>query len=536
MVFIGRLFGIVCSILFLGLAAHAQLDIEQSTSIAERAKARSALFADMPAISERLSASEPQLALIDKQTWRYRAYINQTQIDDPDKQLPAANIVSFSYEALGVDNPAERPIMFAYNGGPGSTSVWLHMGAWGPKRVDTPGSPETYLAPPYALKDNQGFLIDVADLVFVDPVNTGLSAPIDTPETSAFNGVSADARSQCLFVRNWLKANNRLSSPIYVAGESYGSLRVAAMHTHPICRTLNLKFDGLILVSGLIDMEARRKSPYREIASFPTSAAIAWYHGLPDQTLWENNFSDYISAARAFATKRIGPDLLLGGYQSAEDKSKLESDLVEFLGIETDQNLPIAPQILRSQLPGLGRSCLYDARFMCNQDQQNSLGSPLPPLSIDALGDVFVEHLEQFVQGTQAFDIGETYTWRGNPALFQKWDYNRGSQASPVSKLETPRALAVREKMQHMAIQRYVKLGAPDLADGLRPPYRTRIMVASGYHDIITPFFGMEFPLKRAGVTIDALHLYEGGHMMYLDEKTGHQLAADVRSFIRNKN
>ncbi len=527
---------IILSLIFclgLSLPASGQDDTAQTkvqTAI-EKFKHRQEAYSALPAFSERLASSEAISVTLDGITLSYGAHVNRTHIDDVDDILPDADVVSFSYERIGDNSDITRPVLFAFNGGPGSTSVWLHMGAWGPQRIDTPGEPSAYRPPPYGLQPNQGFLIDVADLVFVDPVNTGLSALTEEGDATAFNGLRTDARAQCLFVRNWMKANDRIGAPIYLAGESYGTLRIAAMQAHPVCRQLGLRFDGLIFVSGLLDLRGRSISPQNTIMRFPTQAALSWYHGKIDKTEWNNSLDEYLDAARRFAVMRIGPAFLQSSYVDTDALSALREETAAFLGLELETSGSLVPSQSQYALPEKGHPALYDGRYMKLRTDKGHGMSPLPPISMDALGAAFTSGLRTHMFTVTGLDIGEAYTWRGDNMFNGNWDYrfiNTGLFSSGTNMAERlPRQVRPTRK-DTMTI---IKLDTYALTSG-RAHKDLRIMVASGLHDRATPFFGMQYPLEQARVKIDALHLYPGGHMMYLDEITGRQLAADVRSFI----
>ena len=229
-----------------------------------------------------------------------------------DKGVPEASIFSFSYLKAGVKDYSRRPVSFVFNGGPGSSSVWLHLGVFGPKRVVVPSEAEDDGAAPFQLIDNELSLLDVTDIVLVDPVGTGFSKALGEQEGKAFWGIKQDADSLARFVRQWLKEHKRWNSPKYLAGESYGTIRAAAL-----TKALNPGFDdvalnGVMLISTILDTGGARPAPHNDmvpITYLPTYAATAWYHGkVPDQPELE----PFLQEARTFALTEYASALMLG--------------------------------------------------------------------------------------------------------------------------------------------------------------------------------------------------------------------------------
>ncbi len=186
------------------------------------------------------------------QTVKYTATAGETYLKDEDGK-PKASIFSIAYIKDDISDPATRPVTFLWNGGPGSCSVWLHMGAFGPKRVVVPSDAKDDGAPPFAMEDNPLTILDVTDLVFVDPVGTGYSRPLGEHEGNEFWGVSEDARSIAEFIRAWITTNKRWASPKYIGGESYGTTRSAAVINELEGGFDDVAINGLILISTVMD-------------------------------------------------------------------------------------------------------------------------------------------------------------------------------------------------------------------------------------------------------------------------------------------
>ena len=212
------------------------------------------------------------------ETIKYRTVASETYLRN-EKDEPIASIFSVSYVRDGITDRSKRPVTFVFNGGPGSASLWLHMGAFGPKRVITPSDASGVGAPPYTIVDNQNSLLDVSDLVFIDPVGTGFSRPLGETEGKEFYGVNEDAESIAEFIRLWLTTNGRWNSPKFVAGESYGTTRAAALTEKLQGGWNGIGLNGVILMSAILDFQNARFAPGNDsahIGFFPTEAAIAW--------------------------------------------------------------------------------------------------------------------------------------------------------------------------------------------------------------------------------------------------------------------
>ncbi|HKX46446.1 MAG TPA: peptidase S10, partial [Planctomycetota bacterium] len=228
-----------------------------------------------------------------------------------------ASVFHVAYLEAGLGEDAEalaaRPVTFCFNGGPGSSSVWLHLGAFGPRRVDL-GEDGFRLAPPFRLVDNPHGLLDLTDLVFVDPVTTGYSRAAEGVDDKDFHGVDADVESVGEFVRLWLTRNGRWTSPIYLAGESYGTTRAAKLARH-LQERHGIYPSGAVLVSSILQFGTARFDtgndlPY--VLFLPTYAATAWYHGRLDAELQALPVADLAARARAFALGPYAAALLRG--------------------------------------------------------------------------------------------------------------------------------------------------------------------------------------------------------------------------------
>ena len=471
-----------------------------------------------PLEREVLGQSETRAITLGDTSINYRLTVDRIGIFDRTDVIPPADVVSFSYEAEAesVADAAERPVIFAFNGGPGSASLWLHMGAWGPQRIERGGSATDFGEMPYSLEANPGFLLDAADIVFVDPVNTGLSKPRDNTFDNivTYSSLRRDARGNCLFAKNWLRSRGADNRPVYFAGESYGSLRVAAMTAHPICKRQRFNLRGLIMVSGLLDLAARADQTEKVVEAFPTYAAIAWFHGKIDKSKFDNDFEAFVAAAQDMAVRDLGPALFQRGFVDQEIIDAAREKACDFLGIEqVAPNYCLSIQaILQDQS---FRPCVYDARFNCRGVRR---GYPYYPPGLDALGAEFARHLRSHVLEETGFDIGADFTWRGPSISHGNWDWrfqpNNWGRGVNMAEHLTP----------NTAHSRPSRFGSRQKS--------IRVLSLSGTYDLIAPYFGMERAFVRAGVTFEQIN-YEAGHMMYMDRDIAIKLADDIRRFIR---
>ncbi len=211
----------------------------------------------------------------------YSVTASETVLKATDGKEKAA-IFSIAYIKKDVSDPAERPITFLFNGGPGSASLWLHMGAFGPRRVAIPSDAKDDGAPPYPIVHNDFSLLDVTDMVFIDPVGTGFSKVLGDTKKEDFYGINEDARAVGDFIRVWLNRNGRWNSPKYIGGESYGTTRSAAVINELEGRYNDVAFNGVLLISTILDFTAEAPEEGNELSPMiylPTMAATAWYHG-----------------------------------------------------------------------------------------------------------------------------------------------------------------------------------------------------------------------------------------------------------------
>ena len=420
-------------------------------------------------------------------------------------------IFYIAYTAEEGSAPADRPLTFSFNGGPGSSSVWLHLGALGPRRVkmlEDGGLP----APPYSLVDNESSWLDLTDLVFIDPVGTGYSRPETEADGEKFWGLEQDIRSVGEFIRLYLTRNERWASPLYLVGESYGTTRAAGLSGYLVNRS-GIAFNGVLLVSTVLDFGEIRFGegndlPY--LTFFPTYAATAWYHGALREE-WPS-LDDLLTEARRFAYEDYWPALARGAELAPAERSRIAAEAARLTGLDPDwvedADLRIEAgrfrkELLRDRGRTVGR---LDSRFLGRDRDDAGETFEFDP-SMAAIRAPYTAAFNDYVRRELGYEDEKHYWILGGG--IGRWDFGGGNGYA-----ETRSSL--RDAM-------------------LRNPYM-RVFVASGYYDMATPFFGAEYTMNHLGIPPElreniTIAEYEAGHMMYIDEPSLVKFKVDVAAF-----
>lgn len=443
----------------------------------------------------------------------YTATAGETFLRAEDGTARAA-IFSVSY----VREPRDpnRPVTFLFNGGPGSGSVWLHMGAFGPRRVAIPSDGTDDGAPPYPIVDNPDSLLDVTDLVFIDPVGTGFSHALGDTNPQDYYGVTKDAQSVAQFIRLWLNANGRWNSPKYLGGESYGTTRTAAVLNQLEGTYNDVALNGIILISTILDFGAGADTPGNEmthILNLPSMAATALYHGKAEAPSVEQ----FVEEARAFATGPYAHALLQGARLSAQERAAVRRELGRFTGLsETyleQADLRVTPdrfykELLRDRGLTVGR---LDARYT-GRDYDNAGETPDNDPSFYGIDAGYTAAVNQHIRETLGFRSDRSYVTIGPVG---PWDWRLGGGRDNDV---------------------YVNV-APYIGRAMRENSGLRVFVGQGYYDFATPFFAAEYSLTRTGIPQDRIRFayYGSGHMMYVRDEDRSALSRDVRAFIRDR-
>ena len=449
-------------------------------------------------------------------TVAYTATAGETYLKDKDGK-PTASIFSTSYikdGPKGDRGDPSRPITFLYNGGPGSGSVWLHMGAFGPKRVHIPDAKDDG-APPYPITDNPDSLLDVTDLVFIDPVGTGFSHALGKTDPKSFYGVTADAKSISEFIRLWLNDNGRWNSPKFIGGESYGTTRSAALINQLEGQYNDVAVNGVILISTILDFGAEAETEGNEmqyVVTLPSMAAVAAYHKhLPQQPAALEPFLD---EARAFARGPYITALLKGNQLPADERAAVRKQLAGFTGLSEDYlekaNLRVTPnrfykELLRDRGTSIGR---LDSRYL-GIDYDNAGENPDNDPSFYGIDGSYTAAINSWARDGLGYKTDRQYVTIGGVG---PWDWKLGDGRDDTT---------------------YVNV-APYLSKALRENSGMKVFVGQGYYDFATPFFGAEQSLTRPGFPAGRVEFnyYNAGHMMYVHDADLAKLSKDIRSFI----
>lgn len=454
-------------------------------------------------------------------TIRYKAVGKETFIKNGENE-PIGAMWSVAYLQEGVTDLSRRPVTFIFNGGPGSASIWLHMGFFGPKvvKVDSDAATDDGGAP-YPIVSNSQCLLDITDLVFVDPIGTGYSVPVGSGKGADFWGLNEDASSVAQFIRTWITENKRWNSPKYIAGESFGTTRAAAVAAELEGAGQNVALNGLVLISQAVDYQGST-SVHDNVISYltylPSMAATAWYHKKAGQG---KTLPEFVQECREFTTNVYAPALIKGSLLPAEQREAIASQLAYFTGLSKDYVLRsdlrilmhrFQKQLLSTEGFAIGR---LDGRFKGDEADDVAEGPTLGDASDYQADAAYTAALNHYFAGdlgiamyrpyiTSNEEVGSAWRWRDVPDG-QYWE--------PV----------------------YVNV-ARKLGDVMRRNKDMRVLVACGYYDLITPFFDAEYTFARNGIPSNMVKLtyYEGGHMMYNHQPAFDQLVRDIRAFIGN--
>ncbi len=451
---------------------------------------------------------------INGQTLKYTA-VAGTLVLRKEDGTPTASIFYTAYTKDDVADLSKRPITFAFNGGPGSSSVWLHLGSLGPKRVvmDPEGQP---LPPPYKFADNPYTILDQTDLVFIDPVSTGYSRAAVEADAKNFHGLTGDVNSVGEFIRLYTSRNSRWDSPKFLAGESYGTTRAAALSGH-LQDSLGIYLNGIILMSSVLDFQTIREDPGNDlpyVLYVPTFTAAAWYHKKLPKDLQSAGLAKAVEESQRFASGPYTLALFKGDSISAEERAATVKNLSRFTGLSPQFieqcNLRVSPgrfrkELLRDQRRSLGR---YDSRLE-GVDEDAASDRPDYDASYASVQGAFTAAWNQYVHNELKFESDlpyEVLTDRVQPWSFREYE------------------------------NRYVNV-AETLRDAMTQNAGLRVFVANGYYDLATPFLATEYTFNH--MLLDpklrdhvSMGFYEAGHMMYTQLKSLEKLKQDISGFV----
>ena len=466
---------------------------------------------------EAFRVESEHVSVIGGRTLGYTAIVERTVIPGAGEEI-RASIISTSYF---LRSDVMRPVVFAFNGGPASASFWLHLGMLGPRRLDLDGDdglgvhPPT--SPPFHLVDNAESLLDVADIVLYDPPDTGYSRTLG--ETAhGFHSVEADAKATVEFIRAWLTRHRRWNAPKYMLGESYGSIRAAAV-ADPLAGGVNttgkldaISLNGVILLSQTMD-QSQKGGDLRLLSSLTTMAAVAHYHGEHhDNSL---GLEHHVEQARRFVAEDYVVALYAGASLEAAERHRIAARLAELIGLPRalllEKNLRIdskdfARELLRDRGLHVG---LYDGRYSLPQlaagddlvGDDPAMGQYTPAF-VAAINDYFYREL--------GVDLPLRYETVNFQGVYRHWDYGNGP-GNPANTNFAPR-----------------------LAKAMRRNPAMKLFVGCGYYDLATPIGDAEYTLLHASIEMKRVQFgyYESGHLPYLGMQSRRNLAADLRKFM----
>ncbi len=431
---------------------------------------------------------------------------------DYEGEKPKAQFFFVAYTKDGVENPVERPLTFSFNGGPGSSSVWLHLGVLGPRRVVMTyegGLPK----PPCQLTDNEFSLLDQTDLVFIDPISTGYSRPADGERAKQFHGFKKDIESVGDFIRLYTTRYNRWLSPKFLIGESYGTTRASGLSGY-LQERHGLYLNGIMLVStalnfGTIDFTPGNELPY--VLFLPSYAATAWYHRAlrirrPLQSL--------LAEVERFAVNEYAPALMKGGALPKRERNAILEKLARYTGLSIDyldrSNLRVPDfrffkELLRSRGRTVGR---LDSRFLGIDRDTLGEGAENDPSYTNIVGP-YTAAFYDYIRRELKFEKDTPYEILN----FQVWPWSYAEHEN-----------------QHVFV-------AETLRKAMTINPHLKVFVANGCYDLATPYFATEYVFNHLGLDETlrgnlSMACYEAGHMMYIHLPALEQMKKDLAEFI----
>ena len=443
--------------------------------------------------------------------------------DARKSRAPEASMFYAAYFERGAP-AAGRPITFLFNGGPGSSSAWLHMGAFGPVRVVTADHSHTPPAP-YRTVSNDESLLDASDLVFVDAPGTGFSRIRGKDAVKSFYGVDQDIRAYAVFIREFLSRYGRWNSPKYVFGESYGTMRAAGLAL--ALQKEDIDLNGVVLLSCILDWDLMPDDPERNpsvdlpyVVALPSYAATAWYHHrLPDQP---RDLPAFLGEVEHFATTDYALALMRGNSLSAAQRRSVAEKLHGYTGLPAAYLLK---SNLRIEYGAFQKELLGDQDLTTGTLDTRFTGPTLDPLSkisrydpqSAAIGSAYVAAFNAYVR--QRLHYGQGLYYKPGIPVYGSWDYRHQPPGAGRPLIALPNVL-------------------PDLAAAMKRDPDLKVLVNGGYFDISTPFYEGWFemhhlPIPPALQSNIQYRYYQSGHMVYVHLPALKELHDNVAAFIR---
>jgi carboxypeptidase C (cathepsin A) len=437
-----------------------------------------------------------------------------TMLLKDDEGNTTASIFYVAYTRKGVSDLSRRPITFAFNGGPGSSSVWLHLGLLGPRRVVLAPDGTSMPSPPYRLEDNPDSLLDISDLVMIDPVSTGYSQAADRKKAKQFHAYEADIHSVGEFIRLYVTENGRWRSPKFVIGESYGGTRAAGL-CHYLQSEHSMYFNGAVLISPALNFQTisfdnGNDLPY--VLALPAYTATAWYHKRLAEDL-QQDLKKTVDEATRFAEGEYQQALMRGDELPEDELNRVAEQVARYTGLDADF---VKQSNLRVELWRFVKRLLKDQRFTVGRfDGRITGSSPDPASEVDtfdpsysSVAGAFTATINDYLRRELSFDSTETYEVLNFNV--QPWDYGQFENRYVDASSDLRRAMTVNPHL--------------------------KLMVASGYYDLATPLAATEYStdhlqLDRSLAKNVTKQRYRAGHMMYTKKACLEKLRKDLVRF-----
>ena len=423
-------------------------------------------------------------------------------------------IASMFYTAYTMPSANGRPlpVTFLFNGGPGSSTMWLHMGSFGPMKVDA-SIPETIAGPPFRVSSNPDTLLDKSDRVFLDAVTTGLSRPVGKAKPEDFFGVDKDLDAFTRGIQRYLTKYGRWNSPKFIIGESYGTLRAAGLSSRLADKGVQL--NGIVLVSTVLNF-ADFGGDQQYIDFLPTYATDAWYH---NKVPHSGTLEDFAARARSFASGPYAAALQKGRSVSEEEKRSVAQQMAELTGLSPEYilrtNLRVDPErfrreLLRDRGQIIGR---IDSRYL-GTEAENVGSDPTYDPQASAITGGFTGAINDYLFRDLGYKTPLSYRINNYSGIGDKWTFTHKSEAGDQPIADT----------------------SVDLATAMRQNPRMKLFFVSGYYDLATPYFGADYEaghmaLDPAVAANIRYGYYAAGHMMYIDPASAGQLKAVLDRF-----
>ncbi|MFD2248402.1 S10 family peptidase [Pontibacter ruber] len=446
----------------------------------------------------------------------YTATVGYLQLASEDGK-PKANIFFTAYTRDGVKDISKRPITYTFNGGPGSSSVWLHMGVMGPKRV-VMSEKGDQLAPPYSYVDNEYSWLDKTDLVFIDPVTTGYSRAVTGEKDKQFHGYEEDIASMGDAIRLFSNTYERWASPKYLAGESYGTTRAAGLSSYLQDR-YKFYLNGVVLISSILNMQTARFDIGNDLPYplfLPTYTATAWYHKKLSPEL-QQNLRKTLDEVEAFADNEYSTALMKGSDLTEVEYNNIVDKLSRYTGLskeyvrQTDLRIDIHKfdkELRRSEGLTVGR---LDSRFTGRDYNDVGVRPEFDPSNDGTISGPYSAALNHYVRSELKYKNDLPYEILGGRV--QPWNYSN-----------------VQNK--------YLNVGESLRQAMSKNPY-LKVWVLCGYYDLATPYYAAEYTFNHMGLRPEQkknVHFtyYESGHMMYIHKPTLVQVKKDADKMYDN--